>query len=615
MIGGARVRGLARCRAALAGLRARACSPAIPGLRGLLLAYVAVQLLGIAWDLPASFEWENDGVAPRDFLLGVALNLPPGPGHTYPLLHNLLLMLLNLPVLLVAAATSPSWLDLHALRDHVLGYVWMTPIYLLAKLLTLAMSTMTLGLLARMAARLWNPRVGIWTAAVVAVNVAFSWYGRSSNLDAPYLFWSVLALDLLLDALQIPVVPGESIAMPAVVVAWRRFALAVAASIATKDQAYALWLLPALVFFLILPLRDPLWRIRAAADIPPSLRAHWRHLLRAMAMGLLALLALGGGLWNPPGFWHRLQTLAGPASQDWRHYARTWAGLQANCLDLARDLQPQGWPWLLWALVVAGIVVTALTPDPRKAARWLPLAMATGFLATFTLVVARTGHRFLLPAMVLVAVYAAVAIDALSTRLHKHRPLLAAILTAIWLLALGQVAAVLLTQWRDPRLDVESRLAAMPPGTRVETVGVTVAQPRWGLPSLRHLSVSRVGPSPAEGRNPLPGVTELRARYDALPLRAPDVLVLPGDCMPMASVPQAAGTVAVKATTAPSADGTQLFGQVAAGTLPGWRVTRFAVRWPAWATALQLRPQVVHSSTGLSVCVAVRNDGRARGAL
>ena len=71
-----------------------------PALRLLLALYLLLQLTGIGWDLPASFEWENDGVAPRDFFAGIVHNLPPGSGHTYPLLHNLLLGLLSLPVLL-----------------------------------------------------------------------------------------------------------------------------------------------------------------------------------------------------------------------------------------------------------------------------------------------------------------------------------------------------------------------------------------------------------------------------------------------------------------------------------------------------------------------------------
>lgn len=66
-------------------------------LRGLILAdplrfavragFVVSSLAVVGWDLPSSFSWENDGLAPRDIFAGISENLRPGHAFRYPLLH------------------------------------------------------------------------------------------------------------------------------------------------------------------------------------------------------------------------------------------------------------------------------------------------------------------------------------------------------------------------------------------------------------------------------------------------------------------------------------------------------------------------------------------------
>src|SRR5580658_5737715 len=65
---------------------------------------------GLGWGLPASDTWDNDGVAPRDFLVTVAETFDKGSFdvaylHLAPV-HPLLLALVTLPITLVAALAS-----------------------------------------------------------------------------------------------------------------------------------------------------------------------------------------------------------------------------------------------------------------------------------------------------------------------------------------------------------------------------------------------------------------------------------------------------------------------------------------------------------------------------
>src|SRR4051812_1412521 len=66
----------------------------------ILCGAAILRVPGLTWGLPASDGWDSDGIAPRDFLVGVIKALQPGEFFTYPPLHLLLLTFL----------TSPGWI-------------------------------------------------------------------------------------------------------------------------------------------------------------------------------------------------------------------------------------------------------------------------------------------------------------------------------------------------------------------------------------------------------------------------------------------------------------------------------------------------------------------------
>ena len=68
-------------------------------LAWILIAAFVLHIVGIGWGLPASDAWEDDGIAPRDFLVGTYETYLPGHFFTYPPVHLLGLSLL----------TSPAW--------------------------------------------------------------------------------------------------------------------------------------------------------------------------------------------------------------------------------------------------------------------------------------------------------------------------------------------------------------------------------------------------------------------------------------------------------------------------------------------------------------------------
>lgn len=556
----------------------------------IVVVFVASQVLAIGWDLPGSYGWENDGIAPRDFFAGVAVNLSPGQGHRYPLFHNLLLAVLSLPVLLPAVLRADAW-TLSALMEEILRVPTMTGVSIIAKLLSLAMACVSILVLASMARRTVSPQAGRWAAVWAATSLSFAYYGRVSNLDGPYLMWTVLAMNRLLT-----------------VAAHRRrrdyvwMGLLAGAAVATKDQAYAGFVLPGLVYLLVLPLR------RDRPFGPPPL--HYRNVALATVSGALSLGLLGGGLLNPTGFAARVAKLTGDASHDWMRYERSIAGVTRNLTDVFFSQEPFFWPWPVVALCWSGVVVAFFCQSEggirTRTHRLLPLCAAMSSLLFFTLVVARSEHRFVLPFGFWLAYYGGVATATLSSHARTAAPAVGRLLT-IGLAGLVGWAAlhsfeVHLTQRGDARNEVAAYLAMLPQGTVVETYRLLVHLPHFDMSDESPYHVQRVSRRPIAERNPLVGARELDEPYGNVHQRAPDVLVVPEyaalEFIPPVLEPGRAAP-AVHADKYTDPDAQSFFGAVLNDSLEGYELVLLAKpALPDWANAIGLQPVQVHASVG-----------------
>jgi hypothetical protein len=523
-------------------VRLREWARADPARAAIRVGFVVLSLAAIGWDLPSSFGWENDGVAPRDIFAGVAQNLRPGSAFRYPLLHPLLLALLSLPVLVPAALRARSF-ALDDVQAAMLAPPVMTACALVGRLVAMAAALVALAALGRIASRLAGRRVGRWAEALAAVNLSFSYYGRATNLDGPALMWTVLAVERVLRVAGAPA-DGER----------RRRDLGacgffVGASIATKDQAYASYVL--LVPFIA-------WLVvRARAREQP------RDWLRAVGVMVATYAAASGAVFNPTGFVTRVRTLVGGASADYRGYTRSAAGVLANLADIAAAQADLWWPWPVVALAWGGValVVAAVVARRATAAALVPLGAGLGSLCGFALVVGRAEHRFVLSLGFWLSFYAAIALERAVAwlRARSAAPAVAAATTLGGALLLVYAAlpavALIATQWGDGRRAVEHWLARRPPGTTVETFGPLVYLPRFAPPALAPYRVARVGPEPVVGRNPQPGMDERAGTIAGARSRRPDVLILSeGFVHPFLDLPPVGARIVAEVTRAARSD-------------------------------------------------------------
>jgi hypothetical protein len=458
----------------------------------ILLAAAALRLPGLFWGLPAADGWDDDGFAPRNFLTALALTWKPGAYFTYPPLHAIVLAIPSLPVAAWALAHAPS-LHPHDVISEITKPIYMTYFAILARLISVTMSLGIIWCVGQMAQLVAGARAGLCAAAACALGFGLTYYGQVSNLDVPYLFWACLSLLWCMRAVveQAP----------------RRFwgaALFAAAAVATKDQAYAL-------FVLSLPLFLAAW---FAMDAWPrqNMRAVLVPLLSAGFVALLALLLVDGAITNPSGFLKRVAFLTGPASQDYAEYVHGPAGWWA-LLKVVFAYFGHGYGVVVLTLAALGVAVHL--PQARGRARvgglLPPLAMLS-FTACFNFAALRTDDRFLLPQGVLACIYIGIA----AAFVLQARPVLrlggVIVLAGTALFALHQAMAVNAAMLLDPRYDAERWLAAH----AISGDSIEVYDRNWLLPRFpAGVVVNRVGPTDVKSRNPLPGVTETQQPFGA----------------------------------------------------------------------------------------------------
>jgi 4-amino-4-deoxy-L-arabinose transferase-like glycosyltransferase len=477
-------------------------------LAWVLAAMFVLDVVGITWGLPSSDAWDNDGVAPRDFLSGLFESFAPGRFYVYPPVHLALLALITLPISVVGVIKAPS-LAISDLVRELIHPSYMTAFSCAARATSVVMALGIVYAVAKITEEIHGRRAGVCAAAVCAVNASLTYYAHTSNLDVPYAFWSALAL--------LAFVRGIARSEPR---RFRHAAVLMALAVATKDQAYALFLITIPAAIALWLTMDPRARSRTLA----------RECATAAFITVALILFLDGALFNPSGFGARIRFLLGPASQDFVQYASSWRGRAGVLADVVSHFD-RYYPLPFALLALAGLVIHVRRTSSERArlvAGLVPLFAIASFTVAFNCVARRTDHRFVLPQSILIAFYAGVALDGLLVAARSKTArfalqLTASVAFAVALFACISVDANLLL---DPRYDAEAWLSShVAAGDTVETYGLNVYMPRIAraVPSAR---VVRVGPEATDRRNPLPGVLEVRDSYEHAESRAPRWLVV-----------------------------------------------------------------------------------------
>ena len=499
----------------------------------IVLLAAALRIIAIGWGLPASDGWDDDGIAPRDIVVGVIETYTPGHYYIYPPLQFIILTVLTLPVSIVALINAHS---LHP-QDIIAAFTqvrYMTVFAIVARMVDWAMSLATIVFVFRLTEVIApspsaGPRpscghlprqhaahargregrcAGYFAAAACALSATLTYYGHVTNLDTAYLFWTVWSLWF-----WVRVITEHRTDL----IRWGM--LSAVAAVATKDQAYA-------VFLIAIPLTLAAW---FAAD--PWPRQNWRKIAVALlvwgSVAGLALLLIDGAVTNPTGFAHRLDFLIGPASRDYAYYSADWRGRFALLRDMWGTF-PRSYPLAALTFGVLGLFFQ-FQQGRGNGARWaaglLPFFAILSFTLAFNFTVLRSEDRFVLPQWLFASVYIGIACAQLA---FATRPALRyatrLILAPLALYAFYECAAVDAAFINDPRYEAEAWLAThVKPGDTLEIYGQNCFLPR--LPA--GAAMTRVDSKPLLPRNPQLDVTEISQPFEAIAQRNPKFILIP----------------------------------------------------------------------------------------
>jgi 4-amino-4-deoxy-L-arabinose transferase-like glycosyltransferase len=199
-----------------------------------VLLALALNLWGITWGLPNAGDWAVDSVAPLGPLLYAQRMFESAHWWSkYPPLHLTLLALVSAPyvaLLWLTGAFEPG----SVLYPYGFAHpeIALPTLFLIARGMSAAMGVGAAVAAYLIARELAGRRAGFFAGLLFASSPLAIYYAHTGNLDMPYMFWSSLALLCL-----VRVARGAPLATHV----W--LGVFTAAAIATKDQAYGLFLL------------------------------------------------------------------------------------------------------------------------------------------------------------------------------------------------------------------------------------------------------------------------------------------------------------------------------------------------------------------------------------
>jgi Dolichyl-phosphate-mannose-protein mannosyltransferase len=444
---------------------------------------VLLDAWGLGWGLAGDYSWAPDELLPSAVRAGLEQHFSGGWHEKYGPFHYAVL----------AAAYEPVLLARRLGLIHADGTELDRALALAGRLVSLLMATGTVWLVARVGRELGDAGAGVLAAALLALSATFVFYAKTANLDEPYLFWFALSLLFYVRLLDRHRMRDYVL-----------FAASAAAAVATKDQAYGLYVLTVPAVAVALHAHR-----RAQGDRRVLTTLTDPRLVIAGGVGLVVLLVLDNVVFNPEGFLAHLRVIAGPASHPFRMFDNDLAGHLALMRQTGRHLSfAMGLPAFL--LGAAGVAIALARP--REHSRWLFLLVPPlSYVATFIHVVLYGYDRFVLPLCLVLALFGG---GLLARGLRSAPPLrTAAVVLAAAVLSYSLVYAAsvdrLLTH--DSRYAVERWLARnVPPGALVGVVG-----PLEYLPRLEGLRWRRLGPSVARLVQVRPDYVLLNADYAA----------------------------------------------------------------------------------------------------
>lgn len=325
----------------------------------------------------------------------------------YPLFHYMVLAGTYTPYLalqyLTGGLRNPNAVFPYGIADPE-GFF--RNLALLAHAVSLVMALGILFTVHGIAKTVFTPRAAAWSALLTALLAPLAYYGKTSNLDVPYLFWTLLAVWQYLRIVHTQRLRN-----------YAAFGACVALAVATKDQAYGFFVLTPIVLAVALARhrtagRPSFGSVAAALVGKPLLLT---GAVTAVTFAVANNLLFGG--WD--GFLRHIHFMQQFLQENLltENPERRTIGAQLSLAWQSFVLLGQMFGYVTFALAAGGIGVAL------RRRQWLALSLLLFPLGYYLAVLSAAGvvtSRYLLGPALLLLPFAGAALDRL---LEGHRPL------------------------------------------------------------------------------------------------------------------------------------------------------------------------------------------------
>ena len=435
----------------------------------ILLINAVFFITGIWWGMPSSEDWHSDSLAPYYPLLGLSQLFSFGYLNKYPLVHQAFLSILNIPV---AAAAFINSNPMEGLSLSKFIMLLRSPEYATILTLTDRFVSVFMGLgiiyfMYKCVKELFGERTAVFAAFLLTFDAVLNFYAHMAKVEVPYLFWAVLGIYML-----IRVVKYERTRD------YVYLALFSCLCYGTKDQGYAVFLLP---FILYLIVYKAIYRESGQSLIKAIFR---KNLLLFGFVFIVFSLITQNVFFNWEGFIYRFEILTGWNGQRSISYTFDLAGIWALFADCISSVIKDGIGLPLFLLYVTGLVFFII--NRRRARREFFLEavfiiIPVSVYVFFVQLIRQDSVRFLMPVSISMTVYGAYFLNFLYEKLKgKTRRVVSAALAAVFIYSFYLVLSVNMNFLNDLRYDVEDWMKKnIPAGSSIEYYAYLHHLPRF----------------------------------------------------------------------------------------------------------------------------------------
>jgi len=391
-----------------------------------------VNVTGIQWGLPGKTLWAPDELKPSDYTYAIKKDFSHGWHTRYPPLHYKIVASVYKPVIDWIDPTPRQWSELQFYSNF----------YLIGRGINIVFSVGILLLVYLVSKILFSPSTALTLTFLGVWVVPISYYSKIGNLDIPYVFWFFIAFFFYIRYQKAPSALQHII-----------YTVASVLSVASKDQAYGLFILPTLFM-----MAKSIHRHHASGKSIVANLFSIENLSVVFVFILTFILAfdLPG---NKLGFVQHLKLIAGDASEPYRIFQRSFSGevLMAGS-SLVTIIYSVG-------LVTFSLCIVACL-NKQRFLKILPILLPAGsYYICFMAVIGYNYLRFFLPVSLLILIASGFTLEIIKL---QWKPSL-----RILLLTLAALPGIYLTltinngMLHDNRLQIESffRITALKEGS------------------------------------------------------------------------------------------------------------------------------------------------------